>query len=153
MLAGLLRRKLEKEGISVREASRQIGIAHTTLARVLEGESLDLSTVMAVSRWIGVSPADVLHGEGKLGSLSELSAQVATLLQASPRLGAIFDELLRKFEEGVVSSDTVEDIIAYATYRLGMDMREDVVERALAVSRGEDATVSGSGPGNSPGPN
>ena len=120
MLSELIRTRIEDQNLSIREAARQIGLAHTTLARIIEGEPIDLTTYIRACEWLRVNAADVLHSEGKIGTRSEVAAGVASIIRASPSLEPIFEEIVAKFEAGEISSDTVNDLIKYAAYRLGL---------------------------------
>ena len=44
-LAALVQRKMEKEHPSLRTAGKQADVAHTTIDRVRNGETVDLETV------------------------------------------------------------------------------------------------------------
>lgn len=122
MLGDLVEERLKERNLSVRKAAERIGIAHTTLTRVIEGHDVDLSTLVSVCRWLGVNPADVLHAEGQLDPRSELASSIAVLVQASPSLTPVFEEILHKFQDGSISSDTVDDLVRYAAYRLDIDL-------------------------------
>jgi len=58
---------------------------------------------------------------GKLDEVSELAANLTSLLSLSPSLKQVFGEVIAKYQDGTVSLDTVKDIMAYAAYRLGLD--------------------------------
>ena len=120
MLSELVKTRLEKDGLSAREAARQIGLAHTTVARIIGGEQIDLSTYIQTCNWLRVNPADVLKSEGKLQGRSKIAAGVASLIQVSPSLEPIFEEIVTKFEAGEVTIDIVNDLIHYAAFRLGV---------------------------------
>ena len=60
VLSTLVNEKIRKDWISVREASRQVGVSATTMSRVLEGESVDVDTLIMICSWLGVSPSHVL---------------------------------------------------------------------------------------------
>jgi len=122
MLSDLVAQKLQKDHLSVRRAAAGIGIAHTTLNRILQSEEIDLETYKRVCGWLGISPADALHAEGKLGTMSELAAQLAVLVEASPSLAAIFQEVLTKQQAGAISMETVNELVQYAGYRLSREV-------------------------------
>ena len=48
---------LEAEGISVAEASRQLGISRVTLSRLLNGKSgISVDMALRLSHWLGTTP-------------------------------------------------------------------------------------------------
>nr|MBN1228913.1 helix-turn-helix transcriptional regulator [Anaerolineae bacterium] len=112
---------MTKENLSARKTAQEIGVAHTTITRILNNENIDLQTYQQVCTWLGVNPADLLHQEGKLDEVSEVAARMTALLELSPSLKQVFEEVIAKYQDGTVSMDTVKDIMAYAAYRLGLD--------------------------------
>ena len=125
MLGNMLHEHLKENELSIRAAAREIGVAHSTLGRLLDGETIDFDTYIQVCDWLNLSPADMLHSEGKIGSMSEIASRMAIILQTSPSLAQVFDEVTQKYRNGKISIDTVKDIVAYAGYRLGIDEMED----------------------------
>ncbi|MFH0785087.1 MAG: HigA family addiction module antitoxin [Pseudomonadota bacterium] len=48
---------LEAEGISVTEASRQLGVSRITLSRLLNGKSgISVDMALRLSQWLGTTP-------------------------------------------------------------------------------------------------
>ena len=48
---------LEAEGISVTEASRQLGVSRFTLSRLLNGKAgVSMNMALRLSQWLGTSP-------------------------------------------------------------------------------------------------
>ncbi len=83
-LSTLLREKIIQENISEREASRQIGVSPTTIARVLSGDLPDLTTMIAMCDWLGVSVSKIL--DSTLPGESALVAKISAILEAKPEL-------------------------------------------------------------------
>lgn len=114
MLAKLTLEKLKSEGISIRAAAREMGIAHTTLNRVLAGKDVDLSTLEQISQWLGVEISTVLNSYKK----DDLPGQIATLIQMEPELARVFGEAMEGVLNGKYSKSDIQDIVAYAAFRL-----------------------------------
>lgn len=58
---------LEAEGISVTEASRQLGISRVTLSRLLNGKAgVSVDMALRLSQWLGTTPELWLHMQGCL---------------------------------------------------------------------------------------
>jgi DNA-binding Xre family transcriptional regulator len=116
VLSTLVNEKIRKDRISVREASRQVGVSATTMSRVLEGESVDVDTLIMICSWLGVSPSHVLDAfmpdEGGLG------AAFAAIIEANPRLAKAFGEAIERVISGEIPPDALRDVVAYANYRL-----------------------------------
>ena len=116
MLRSLLAEKMRKEQFSARDAARQIGISHTTVNRVLDGDVPNVENLVAISNWLGVSVATVLGVE--TGTQDDVAARVALLIEAEPRLKQLFGSLVKDYREGRLTSEDIEDIFAYAAYRI-----------------------------------
>ena len=114
MLESLIREKMKAEGLSVRAFSREVGVSHSTIVRVLKGETIDVPTLVKISDYLGISPSSLLDSMGADG----LAAKVAALLEAEPRLRSLFIQLVQDFENGDVSQADVTDIINYASFKL-----------------------------------
>lgn len=60
MIDRILRYEISKRDLSIRGAARQIGIAHTTLERMLSGNPADLESIEKVSQWMHVKVSTLL---------------------------------------------------------------------------------------------
>lgn len=116
MLRSLLAEKMRKEQISARDAARQIGVSHTTVNRVLDGDIPNVENLVAISNWLGVTVATALGVE--TGTKDDVAARVALLIEAEPRLKQLFGSLVKDYREGRLTSEDIEDIFAYAAYRI-----------------------------------
>ena len=117
MLKTLLERELEKKHLSVRAASREMNVTHTTLHRVLRNEPVDLDTVVILCRWLNVRPSTMLDIEAKDDTVS-VSSTIAALIEQDPRLASVFTEMADDLRRGAISTDDVNDVLSYAAYRL-----------------------------------
>ena len=116
MLRSLLAEKMRKEQLSARDAARQIGISHTTVNRVLDGDIPNVENLVSISNWLGVSVATALGVE--TGTQDDVAARVALLIEAEPRLKQLFGAFVKDYRDGRLSSEDIEDIFAYAAYRI-----------------------------------
>jgi transcriptional regulator with XRE-family HTH domain len=118
MLSKLIEDKLKGDGISIREAGRQVGVSATTISRILNDESIDVHTLVSVCRWMNVSPSDVidseLHDERAMGS------RIAAILQTNPELSEVFIEALNRLEDSKLDMNTMRDLISYTTWKLDL---------------------------------
>ncbi len=116
MLKSLLAEKMRKDQLSARDAARQIGISHTTVNRVLDGDIPNVENLVAISNWLGITVATALGVE--TGTKDDVAARVALLIEAEPRLKELFGSLVKDYRDGRLTSEDIEDIFAYATYRI-----------------------------------
>ena len=116
MLAKLVNEKMKKEGLSLRDAGSQIKTSHTTITRILEGKQIDLKTLNRVCAWLNVSAADALS-EGGTG-VDVLANKISLMVTREPKFKELFAQMVTEFEEGKLSSEEVNDIVAYAGYRM-----------------------------------
>lgn len=116
MLSTILREELGKRNVTVREAARQIGVAHTTVARILAGVPADIATLQKVCGWIGIPVSNVLNVEDK--STIGLANKIALIIEKEPALAKVFAEAVQEIEAGNMTSSDLADIAGYAAYRL-----------------------------------
>lgn len=115
MLSTMLEAKLKEEGLSIRQAAKITGVAHSTILRTLRGESIDLETVLSFAKWLEVKPATLLNAMSENDTLAE---KLTIVLKQSPKLADTFEEAIGKFVEGKIPLAIVNDIAAYASYRI-----------------------------------
>jgi lambda repressor-like predicted transcriptional regulator len=121
MLPKILHDDIKSKGISVREASRQIGVAHTTVVRALKGKPLDLPTIELISKWIGINPNDVLDISKPQPRTA--ADKLAVLLSHNPGLSIAFGHVLDLYENNQIDERMLTDILAYITFRLSLQSR------------------------------
>jgi transcriptional regulator with XRE-family HTH domain len=115
MLSRILQDKMKNDGLSARAVSRQVGVAHTTVLRLLDDETVDLSTLMKVADWLGVSVADITDVGTKSADLAQ---KLAVLIEQEPRLKSLFTVLVSEYEGGRLTSKELEDVLAYAKFKI-----------------------------------
>ncbi|PKN99570.1 MAG: hypothetical protein CVU42_07605 [Chloroflexi bacterium HGW-Chloroflexi-4] len=116
MIVELIKEKMQKEGLSARAAALEAHVAHTTVLRAIEGRNLDLPSLNKICTWLGVSVADALSEGGAKDEV--LASKMSLLISREPKLKALFEELVSEVEAGTLNSSDVEDIVAYAGYRI-----------------------------------
>jgi len=115
MLKEVLDAALARKRLSVRSAAKEIGVAHTTLNRVLNGGPCDLDTVIKVAAWLNVRPAAILNVEG--GSVDEI-------VELVPGLREVFTDARLLIEEGKAPATILDDVTAYARFKIS-EYRKD----------------------------
>ncbi len=115
MLAKLLGNRVRERGISVREASRQIGVAHTTIIRIMNGKPADIDTLEAVCKWMGVKVSDVLE----VNTTGSVASKIALLVERIPALGTTLTQAVAAVEAGDISDEDLREIVQYAMYKIG----------------------------------
>jgi transcriptional regulator with XRE-family HTH domain len=120
VLSTLIQEKVRRENISIREAARRVGVSATTISRTMEGESVDVETLIKICDWLGVSPSNVI--DSYLPSTDGLGKSVAAILETNPKLAEVFGEAIQRIAMGELPPDTLRDIVAYARYRLDLEV-------------------------------
>ncbi len=115
MLPVLLKNRIRAKEISERQAAREIGVAPTTVSRILAGESVDIDTLVKVCAWIGVSPSIILDTYVS----DDYQAQIVALLGAYPELSEILLSVIEKMKAGKIEPSFIKDIVAYIAFRSG----------------------------------
>lgn len=123
VLSTLLKEKVQRENISIREAARRVGVSATTISRSMEGESVDVDTLIKLCEWLDVSPSGVI--DSYLPGPDGLGKSIAVILETNPALAEVFGEAVERVTRGDVSPDTLRDIAAYARYRLGLEVTDN----------------------------
>jgi transcriptional regulator with XRE-family HTH domain len=116
MLQRMLQDEIRSRGLSVRRASRQIGVSHTTVFRALEGKQLDLPTIELICKWLGVNTNEVLRLPASQSPTT--SDKLAVLISRNPRLLAAMDRLVEMYENKELEAVIVADVLAYISYRV-----------------------------------
>jgi DNA-binding Xre family transcriptional regulator len=120
MLQRILQDEIRSRGISIREASRQIGISHTTLFRVLDGKQLDLPTIELICKWLGIKANEVLRlPESQSPTTAD---KLAVLISRNPRLSAAMDRLVALYEDKQIEAVIVSDVLAYIAFRVSREL-------------------------------
>ena len=118
LFASLLQQRLEEEGLSVRRAAKRIRVAHTTLIRAIHGKSVDLNTLLRICEFLEIPPVDILGAMP--GSASPLASQIAMVLKQTAPLAEAFQKAMNAVANGGADQRVVEEIAAYAAYRLSL---------------------------------
>lgn len=121
LLQVLLKEQVAKQNLSVREAARQIGIAHTTLGHVLDGGVYTVDTLVESCKWLGVSPGTILNS---LGDGEDTAAMITAVLEMKPELASVFAEAIDRIRKGELEPEALDDIIHYAGFRLQLTKKQ-----------------------------
>ena len=133
MLRNLLDAKLGERRLSVRAAAKEIGVAHTTLNRVLAGGEVDLDTVVKISTWLNIRPAALLGIES--------NSDTDALLDAVPGLRDILKEIGERIAAGELGPEYLEDVTAYMRFRIGEHIGKRREQQKPDISAGEPETT------------
>ncbi|HMN10985.1 MAG TPA: helix-turn-helix domain-containing protein [Bellilinea sp.] len=121
ILSVLLAEKINSSGISIREASRQLGVSATTVSRAIDGESIDVDTLLSMCKWLDVPPSTVLNGLLQDGSAREVAATLTAVISSNPQLAEVFGEAVEHLLDGTISPQVLRDLVAYSSWRVGVE--------------------------------
>jgi len=113
MLQALVKNKMADLGMTANAVSKEIGVAHTTILRLLKGDQVDLSTIEKIANWLGVSMSTVLDVDQN----DDLPKKIALLIEREPKLKKLFEDAVQSVENGEISPDDFTDILGYASYK------------------------------------
>lgn len=139
MLKNLLDLEIKKRNLSIRKVSEQIGVSHTTICRILNGETVDLPTVSKIGNWLGVNPSTLLdlstdqqvNQRDRIGQFLDLYPDLQETL-----IGAIDMAL-----NGQLDPSIVEDVLAYFAFRIARSTGNASVQLA-ALERQRRSRIS-----------
>lgn len=124
-LARLIEERMAAQGMSLRQAGREIGIAHTTLKRILEGEPFDVATAQKIADWLGVPLSTLLDTEGASDDPDTLAAKIAAVIETEPRLARVFGDAMDRVLNGEMSNEAFRDLAAYAAFKFQLSEEND----------------------------
>ena len=116
-LQKLVKEELDKRHLSYRAAAREIGIAHTTLIRIVDGYQADVPTVQKIAAWLNVSPSSLVDTLEAADSDEEIVRAIATVISSEPELAEVFIEAGKRYNAGTMDLEEVRELARYAAYR------------------------------------
>jgi len=114
-LSELLAEKLKKEGMSVRAAAEKIGVSHSTVARAVKGETVEVDTLVKIADFLGVPVENILE-VGK--SLDKKMEHLAFILGLEPELSDVLMRISQQIKTDKIDSQILSEIAAFASFRL-----------------------------------
>src|SRR5450759_1153919 len=115
MLPKILLEKMRDRDMSLREVAREIGISHTTVARILDNKAADIDTLDAVARWMNVPLVSIL--DLRLQG-DDVVDQVRLAMSLYPELANVFRDILQGIISGDVEPRVLADVAAYTVFRI-----------------------------------
>lgn len=115
MLQNVLEGAMKENGLSARDVGKILGVSHTTVIRALQGEAIDLSTLIKMAEWLKIRPSVLLD---TLGDEAKVDAKIEMLTEAYPELRTVLEKAAQAVEEGKADPTIIKDIVAYAEYRI-----------------------------------
>ena len=83
LLSELVEEKLDRDGLSLRDAAKKIGISAPTLQRVGSGHAPTTSTLLKLVEWLGMSVDDLRRSRKPK---RDTMVQIEVYLRADPKL-------------------------------------------------------------------
>jgi len=115
MLQNVLSGKMKEENLSARDVGKELDVSHTTILRVLQGEQIDLSTLIKLAEWLRMRPSVLLDN---LGEEVDVDTKIDMLTGAYPELKAVLEKAAEAVENGEADPAIIKDIVSYAEYRI-----------------------------------
>jgi transcriptional regulator with XRE-family HTH domain len=116
LMAKLLSETMAENGLSMRQAAKQIGVSHATIMRVLNGDPSDLETARKIAGWLRVPVVDLLDlQEDETDTLARL---ISAVFHQEPALVEIFDEAMKKVLQGDIPPRLIREAGWYLTFRI-----------------------------------
>jgi transcriptional regulator with XRE-family HTH domain len=142
MIKELLEAEIERRDISVRQAAREIGVAHTTIGRILNDQEqvLNYDTILRIADWLNISPSALVTD--RASDLDELGVQIAALLKTEPELAFLFGEAARRVINDRMTREQLFDLVSYASWKFGIARSKEGSDERNT----EDRAPAGKGP-------
>ena len=130
-LAELLRNRMDIDKLSVRAVAKQTGVSHSTIARAVNGETVEVDTLVRIANFLGVKAESLLDVRSEP---DEILQQISMVLSIEPELSRVFGEIARKVSNKEMDKKVLAEIAAFAAYRLQMHSQTSDVEVEEKVS-------------------
>jgi len=123
-LSELLSKRLETEGLSVRDAGQLIGVSHSTVARAVNGETVEVDTLVKIANFLGVPVKNILEPKDDPDAILE---QVMMVISIEPELSRVFSEIAQKIVDKQLDKKVLSEVAAFAAYRLQLSSQSSNV--------------------------
>lgn len=137
MFREILENELQRRGLSVREAAKEIGISHTTLHAAKDGtRNLDVGTALLIAKWLKV-PLSTIVEEANPDEYerNETLQAIQLVLEAAPELEQTFREAAKALSAGTLSLTDFRDITEYAAYKIRIRREQAETNEQRRVAR------------------
>lgn len=127
MFISILKHKLYSRNLSIRQAAREIGISHTTLQRTLSGNTLDLETLLKISRFLDIRPELTLNSMDEATLIDQV---VLLFLQSEPELLQKLYFAISQIKSNCLEISDLKEILEFITFKLRqrrVDDNSDVI--------------------------
>lgn len=115
MLQNVLEGAMKEKNLSARDVGKILGVSHTTVLRALQGEQIDLATLIKIAEWLKIRPSNLLD---TLGDGADIDAKILVLSEAYPELRVVLEKAAEAVEAGQADPAIIKDIVAYAEFRI-----------------------------------
>ena len=118
MLKELLESEMKERKLSTREVAKIARVSHSTIFRALRGDDIDVTTAIALAKWLKVKPSQLLNTLPT--AQDDLTEKIALMAEHYPLLKTAFEQIIKAIEQGEIEPKIIEDISAYALFRLDL---------------------------------
>jgi len=123
-LSELLRKRLDTEGLSVRDAGQMIGVSHSTVARAVNGETVEVDTLVKIADFLGVPVEHIIDPKDNPDDVLE---QIVMVISIEPELSRVFGELAQRIIDKKIDKKVLSEVAAFTAYRLQLLEQESSV--------------------------
>jgi transcriptional regulator with XRE-family HTH domain len=120
LLSQWLKQELESRNLnSLRKAGEEIGVAHTTIQRILNGNSVDIATIELLSNWSGVDKVTLTNAVGihmDVDTSNTLTWEM--ILGRYPELAEALRLLIDRYRNGDLQPHTIASIVQYIRFAM-----------------------------------
>ncbi|MGD8405300.1 MAG: helix-turn-helix domain-containing protein [Anaerolineales bacterium] len=115
MLKNLLEGAMKEKNLSSRDLGAILDLSHTTILKALQGDQVDLTTLIKMAEWLKIRPSSLLD---TLGDGADIDDKILVLSEAYPELRVVLEKAAEAVEAGQADPAIIKDIVAYVEFRI-----------------------------------
>lgn len=125
MLQELVKQALHDRRKSIRRAASEIGIAHTTLNRIIDGQPYDLDTAQKICDWLRVDLATILSIT-VVNRPAEFIDRLTICMDFSPSFRNALEVLVSNFQNGKIDVTVLDQTANFMLFLINGKRQNNV---------------------------
>ena len=121
-LSKMLSKRLSETNMSVRRAGLQIGVSHATVARAVNGETVEVDTLVRIADFLGVSIISLLD---ETDTPDDVYERISVTFTIEPELKTVLADIARNIKDEKIDHKILSDVAIYTLFQLHRRLTEN----------------------------